>query len=114
MQLSIIAMAIIPAMALTATMLWAIYQVITKIVSKQPIGLVEISLVVVWLLGLNVAVFLVQLISAALSHSEAAKSRIPVQSVITFVAIVVIPTILLLFLRSWSRKRSAAGSQNEV
>jgi hypothetical protein len=99
MPVSILAMASIPAVALTALMLWALSVIVRKIRRRQPIGMLEVMMAGLWLLGLETGVSMLATVWAGLSHSQAAKAQLPAIYITSFLAIVVTPAIGLLIVR---------------
>ena len=105
MHPSLLVVGIVPAAVLTGLMLWAIVSMTYSIVNKRRVTLVQVLMVVLWLLALEAGISIITTVNAGLSHSEAAKGRLPLQYGVSAFIVVAIPTVGLLVLRSGLNKR---------
>ena len=106
MQLSIIVVAIVPALVLTLLMLWAIVSITVSIIRKQYVSWLQVLTIIVWLLALEAGVFLLMTVSAGLSHSSTTIHRLPWLFGLSFLSIVVLPTAALIIGRRWLNRRN--------
>jgi membrane protein implicated in regulation of membrane protease activity len=107
MQQSFVLVAIVPAVALTVLMLWAIVSITVSIIRRQYISWLQVITIIVWLLALEAGVFLLMTVSAGLSHSSATIHRLPWLFGLSFVSIVVLPTAALIIGRRWLNRRNS-------
>jgi hypothetical protein len=102
MHTTLALLAILPAIMVTGLMIWAAAGMAGSLREKRPIKAAHCVAVMGFLLAADFAVSLVVIVSAGLSHSEAAKARAPVYCFALFVLMVLLPAlgIVLLYRRA--------------
>lgn len=84
-------LAVLPAIVVTGLMIWGAAGMAGSLREKLPIKAAHCVAVMGFLLAADFAVSLAVIVSAGLSHSEAAKARAPVYCFALFVLMVLLP-----------------------
>lgn len=95
---------VIPAAIMLGLLAWSAVRIVRTLLKRQPIQAFP-CLVIAFVLALTgLAVSIVYLVDAGLSHSEAAKQKVYYYWVVLFVVIVVLPSIGLYLPHRWSKR----------
>jgi uncharacterized membrane protein len=105
MHPTIVLVATVPALIITTLFVWAVASLLSKFLKHQDLGFWEVVVIVLWLAILEVGISIALTVSAALSHSEAEKSRLPFIYYASAFVLVVLPAVGLFAFRSQFKKR---------
>jgi len=101
---TIIMVTVLPGAIMLGLLAWSAVRIIRTLLKRQPIQAFP-CLVIAFVLALtDLAVSIVYLVYAGLSHSEAAKQKVYYYWMVLFVVIVVLPSIGLYLLHRWSKR----------
>lgn len=105
MGASLIALSAIPAVLLLVGMAWSTFRIVNSIRAKQGIRTLHCLVLIAGFAVISGMALLILTISAALSHSEAMKDRIPCYWLFIFAVFTGGPAIALYLLKVKYRKK---------
>ena len=101
---SIIVVAMLPAAVILSLLVWGAIGIGRALMKNRPIQAGHCLLIGVVLVVIDLAVSFMFSAGAWLSHSEAAKQKVPYYWLLLFIVIVVLPSTGLYALHKWSKK----------